>query len=45
MLELACFLKFRTNLPDDITLLDDKSIRLPHKIVTIDNVEQIILDR
>lgn len=43
MLELACSLRFKTSLPDDIELLDNTYIRLPYQIVTIDNVEEIIL--
>lgn len=45
MLNLACFLEFNKELPENITLLEDKSIRLPHKIVTIENVLQVISDK
>lgn len=45
MLNLACFLKLNKALPADITLLEDKSIRLPHKIITIQNVDSVISEK
>ena len=45
MLELAFSLKFETPLPSDIILENGKYVRLPHKIVTIENVDKIIQDR
>lgn len=45
MLNLACFLKFNKALPADIILLEDKSIRLPYKIITIQNVDSVISEK
>ena len=45
MLELAFHLKFATPLPSDIILENGRYVRLPHKIVTIDNVDEIIKNR
>lgn len=41
MLELAYSLHFQTALPENIRLLDDIYIRLPHRIVTADNLDEI----
>lgn len=45
MLELAFSLKFKTQLPSDIILENGKYARLPHKIVTIENVDEFIQSR
>lgn len=42
ILELAYSLHFKTELPDDINFTDDVYIRLPHKIVTPENVDEIM---
>lgn len=39
MLELAYSLHFHTELPENIELLEDTYIRLPHRIVTAGNLE------
>ena len=41
MLELAYSLCFHTALPEDIELLDGTYIRLPHTIVTAENIDEL----
>ena len=45
MLELAYSLHFKTELPYNVELENDTYIRLPHKIVTPDNIEEVLQEK
>lgn len=42
ILELAYSLEMKTELPEDVELTDQVYIRLPYRIVTVDNVDEIL---